>query len=134
VQLFELVPQLQLQFEPELAELNRLLDDELSFQEVKDDLAHRFPKSRVTGCLSTPAEVILRMLIIKHLHCFPSIFPAFSWLRMYQQMERSTVHRAQIKSSIPAWSTRSKVNTPRKKTDGNSTRLNTKKVVPRWDI
>jgi IS5 family transposase len=68
VQLFALVPQLQLQFEPELAELDQLLDDEILFQQVKADLARRRPKSTVTGRLSTPVEVILRMLIIKHLH------------------------------------------------------------------
>ncbi len=68
VQLFDLVPQLQFQFEPELAELDRLLDDDVLFQQVKADLAQRFPKSLVTGRLSTPVEVILRMLIIKHLH------------------------------------------------------------------
>jgi transposase, IS5 family len=68
VQLFDLVPQLQLQFEPELAELDRLLDDAVLFQQVKNDLAQRCPKSRVTGRLSTPVEVILRMLIVKHLY------------------------------------------------------------------
>jgi IS5 family transposase len=67
VQLFDLVPQLQLQLEPELAELDRLLDDDVLFQQVKADLAQRFPQSLVTGRLSTPVEVILRMLIIKHL-------------------------------------------------------------------
>jgi IS5 family transposase len=68
VQLFDLIPQLHLQFEPEFAELDQLLDDEVLFQQVKDDLARRAPKSRVTGRPSTPVEVILRMLIIKHLH------------------------------------------------------------------
>lgn len=68
VQLFDLVPQLQLQFEPELAMLDRLLDDEVLFQQVKADLARRAPKNRQTGRPSTPVEVILRMLIIKHLH------------------------------------------------------------------
>jgi transposase, IS5 family len=68
VQLFDLVPQLALQFEPELAELDRLLDDDVLFQQVKADLARRFPQSLVTGRLSTPVEVILRMLIIKHLY------------------------------------------------------------------
>jgi transposase, IS5 family len=68
VQLFDLVPQLQLQFEPELAELDRLLEDEILFQQVKADLARRFPQSTVTGRPSTPVEVILRMLMVKHLH------------------------------------------------------------------
>jgi transposase, IS5 family len=70
LQLFDLVPQLQLQFEPELAELDQLLDDDALFQQVKADLARRFPQSLVTGRLSTPVEVILRMLIIKHLHAW----------------------------------------------------------------
>lgn len=68
VQLFDLVPQLGLQFEPELAELDRLLDDEVLSRQVKADLAHRFPKSTVTGRPSTPVEVILRMLIVQHLY------------------------------------------------------------------
>ena len=68
VQLFDLVPQLHLQFEPELAALDQLLDDEVLFQHVRADLARRRPKSRQTGRPSTPVEVILRMLIIKHLY------------------------------------------------------------------
>jgi len=68
VQLFELLPQLQLQFEPEVAALDRLLDDAVLFQQIKIDLARRFPNSSQTGRNSTPVEVILRMLIIKHLY------------------------------------------------------------------
>ncbi len=68
VQLFGLVSQLQLQVEPELAELDGLLDDEMLFHKVKADLARRAPKSRQTGRPSTPVEAILRMLIIKHLY------------------------------------------------------------------
>jgi IS5 family transposase len=68
--LFALVPRLQLQFEPELAELDRLLDDEVLFRQVKADLARRHPRSLQTGKLSTPVEVILRMLILKHLYAW----------------------------------------------------------------
>lgn len=68
VQLFDLVPQLGLQFEPELVELDQVLDDEVLFQQVKADLARRFPRSTVTGRPSTPVEVILRMLIVQHLY------------------------------------------------------------------
>ena len=57
--LFALVPQWQLRFEPELAELDRLLADEGLFQEIKAGLAQRRPKSRVTGrprpCRGGPA-------------------------------------------------------------------------------
>jgi IS5 family transposase len=66
--LFDLVPQLQLRFEPELAELDRLLEDDALFQQVKADLAQRCPRSRVTGRPSTPVEVVLRLLVVKHLY------------------------------------------------------------------
>ena len=68
VQLFELVPQLQLRFEPELAELDRLLEDDELFQQVRGDLARRRPQSLRTGRPSTPVEVILRLLVVKHLY------------------------------------------------------------------
>jgi IS5 family transposase len=66
--LFALVPQLQLQFEPELAVMDRLLDDDALFQHVKADLAQRRPQSAVTGRPATPVEVILRLLVVKHLY------------------------------------------------------------------
>jgi len=68
MQLFDLVPQLQLAFEPELAEIDRLLDDEELFQRVKADLSRRRPHSATTGRPATPVEVVLRMLLVKHLY------------------------------------------------------------------
>jgi transposase, IS5 family len=68
VDLFALVPALALRFEPELAELDRLLDDDRLFQQVKADLSRRRPKTRQTGRPSTPVEVILRLLVIQHLY------------------------------------------------------------------
>ena len=68
MQLFDLVPQLQLRFEPELAELDRLLEDDRLFQQVKADLARRCPKTTVTGRPGTPVEVVLRLLVVKHLY------------------------------------------------------------------
>lgn len=68
MQLFELVPQLQLRVEPELAELDRLLEDDVLFRQVRDDLARRWPRSLATGRPSTPVEVVLRMLVVKHLY------------------------------------------------------------------
>jgi hypothetical protein len=41
VDLFELVPKLNLRFEPELAYLDRLLDDDVLFERVKADLSRR---------------------------------------------------------------------------------------------
>jgi transposase, IS5 family len=68
VDLFALVPTLELRFEPELAELDRLLEDEQLFQQVKADLSRRRPRTPDTGRPSTPVEVILRVLIIQHLY------------------------------------------------------------------
>src|SRR5688572_16476573 len=66
--LFEVVPQLALRFEPELAVVDRLLDDDELFRLVRDDLARRYPKTPLTGRPSTPVEVVLRLLVVKHLH------------------------------------------------------------------
>ncbi len=44
VDLFALVPALELRFEPELAELDRLLEDDRIFQQVKADLSRRRSK------------------------------------------------------------------------------------------
>jgi transposase, IS5 family len=66
--LFALIPEWHLQFEPELAELDRLLTDDALFQQVKADLAGRRPKSTRTGRPSTPVEAILRLLVVKHLY------------------------------------------------------------------
>jgi IS5 family transposase len=69
VNLFELLPkQLELEMDPVLAKLDRLLDDDVLFARVKEDLAKRHPQSRTRGRHSTPVEVILRMLIVRRLY------------------------------------------------------------------
>ena len=68
VDLFMLVPALELRFEPELAELDRLLEDDQIFQQVKADLSRRRPHTTDTGRPSTPVEVILRLLVVQHLY------------------------------------------------------------------
>ena len=68
VDLFTLVPALELRFEPELAELDRLLEDDQIFQQVKADLSRRRPHTIDTGRPSTPVEVILRLLVAQHLY------------------------------------------------------------------
>src|SRR5215210_7627917 len=68
VDLFGLVPALSLEFEPVLARLDQLLDDDEVFRAVRDDLARRYPHTLETGRPSTPVEVILRLLIVKRLH------------------------------------------------------------------
>jgi len=66
--LFEMVAALGLKMEPVLARLDNLLDDDLLFSGVRADLAQRYPHTRQTGRPSTPVEVILRMIIVKHLY------------------------------------------------------------------
>jgi IS5 family transposase len=68
VDLFALVPQLGLEFEPQLAQLDRLLDDDELFARVRADLARRYPLTPVHGRRSTPVEVILRMLVVMRLY------------------------------------------------------------------
>src|SRR5712691_3799485 len=77
MQLFDLVPALELRFEPELAELDRLLEDDQLFQQVKADLSRRRPHTLETGRPSTPVEVVLRLLVVQHL---------YNW--SYEQVER----------------------------------------------
>jgi transposase, IS5 family len=66
--LFDLVPAVSMTWDPVLTQLDRLLDDDTLFQAVKADLAHRFPRTLIDGRPSTPVEVLLRMLVVKHLY------------------------------------------------------------------
>jgi IS5 family transposase len=66
--LFDLVPALGMTLDPVLTQLDTLLNDDILFQAVKADLARRFPRTLTTGRLSTPVEVILRLLVVKHLY------------------------------------------------------------------
>jgi IS5 family transposase len=68
VNLFAIVPQRAMAFEPELRELDRLLDDDALFQQVKTDLSRRRPHSLTRGRHSTPVEVVLRLLVVKRLY------------------------------------------------------------------
>src|SRR5215207_5056274 len=68
INLFEMVPKLKLQFEPELAQLDVLLEDDELFELLKADLLKRYPHSARLGRHSTPVEVILRMLVVKRLY------------------------------------------------------------------
>lgn len=68
IDLFALVPQLGLEFDPQLARLDRLLDDDEIYACVRGDLARRYPLTPVHGRRSTPVEVILRMLVVMRLY------------------------------------------------------------------
>jgi IS5 family transposase len=77
INLCELIPDLRLEMDADLAALDRLLEDDVLFQRVKADLARRYPNTLTLGRHSTPVEVILRMLIVRRL---------YDW--SYEQTER----------------------------------------------
>ena len=66
--LFRLVPDLPQAFEPELAQLDQLLEDDAIFGRVKADMARRRPHSLTLGRPGTPVEVVLRLLVLKRLY------------------------------------------------------------------
>jgi IS5 family transposase len=65
---FARVPELATQTDPVLRQLDRLLDDDVLYARVRADLATRYPLTSVHGRHSTPAEVLLRLLLVKHLY------------------------------------------------------------------
>jgi IS5 family transposase len=69
-----------------LAQIDRLLDDDAVFEQVKADLSERYPQTQQTGRPSTPVEVILRMLVVKHLY-------KLSYEKTEQQVKDSLVLR-----------------------------------------
>ena len=65
---FARVPEVAAQTDPVLKQLDVLLDDDQLYQQVRDDLGKRYRWTLVHGRHSTPVEVILRMLLCKHLY------------------------------------------------------------------
>ncbi|NTU82565.1 MAG: transposase, partial [Chloroflexales bacterium] len=66
--LFEYIPALGMETDAVLSQLDSLLDDDVLFVAVKADLSRRFPRTSRFGRPSTPVEVILRLLVVKHLY------------------------------------------------------------------
>jgi IS5 family transposase len=62
------VPGLTLKLHPELAVIDAVLENEELFRMIRDDLSQRYPKTLAAGRHSTPVEVILRMLAVRHLY------------------------------------------------------------------
>jgi len=62
------IPGLTIKMSPELAAIDQVLNDDKLFCMIRDDLAQRYPNTLTAGRKSTPVEVILRMLAIKHLY------------------------------------------------------------------
>jgi IS5 family transposase len=67
---FARVPELADQTDPVLVQLDHLLDDDPLYAQVRADLAHRYRLTPVHGRHSTPAEVLLRLLVVQHLYAW----------------------------------------------------------------
>jgi transposase, IS5 family len=65
---FARVPQMAQRIDPVLKELDQLLEDDQLYQQVRADFGKRYRWTLVHGRHSTPVEVLLRLLIVKHLH------------------------------------------------------------------
>jgi IS5 family transposase len=63
-----IVEQLAIEMDPELAQIDGILEDDELFQMIKYDLSKNRPKTLETGRNSTPVEVIARMLAVKRLY------------------------------------------------------------------
>ena len=64
---FSTLLQLTGEMDAQMVEIDSLLCDEKLFELIEADLSERYPQTTKTGRGSTPVEVILRMLALKHL-------------------------------------------------------------------
>src|SRR5262245_38986494 len=63
-----LLPDADKLWDPTLRRIDALLDDGALVDRVAQALAQRHPERQCRGRLGTPADVVLRMLVLKHLH------------------------------------------------------------------
>jgi transposase, IS5 family len=66
--IFARVPQMIARIDPVLKQLDRLLDDDALYQRVRDDFSKRHRQTLVHGRHSSPVEVLLRLVLLKHLY------------------------------------------------------------------
>jgi len=78
-----------------LKRIDTLLEDEAVIETVASALEARWPKSRTRGRAGTPAEVVLRMLILKHLH-------DWSFDELEQEVRANLVYRAFTRIGVDA--------------------------------
>ncbi len=65
---FMTIQTLTSEMDAELVALDGVLDDDGIVQQVKADMSQRHGRTRLTGRPSSPVEVVLRMLVVKHLY------------------------------------------------------------------
>jgi IS5 family transposase len=103
--LFAAIPTLGMRMDPVLAQMDTLLDDDVLFQTVKADLVKRFPATATDGRPSTPVEVILRLLVVKHLYgwSFPQTTHFVSDSLVLRQFCRVYVAPVPDQSTLNRW-------------------------------
>jgi transposase, IS5 family len=102
---FERIPTLSMHLDPILAQIDILLDDDTIFQAVKADLIRRFPHTADDGRPSTPVEVILRLLVVKHLYhwSFPQTTQLVSDSLVLRQFCRVYFEAVPDQSTLNRW-------------------------------
>jgi len=66
---FEMIlPDADEMWDPELRRIDEVLEDEALIDTIEEALSRRSPKSRLRGRPGTPAAVVLRLLVLKHLY------------------------------------------------------------------
>ena len=78
-----------------LKRIDTLLEDEAVIDAVATALEQRWPQSRTRGREGTPAEIVLRMLILKHLH-------DWSFDELEQEVRANLVYRAFARIGVEA--------------------------------
>ena len=103
--LFACIPTLSMQMDPVLTQMDTLLDDDVLFQAVKADLLKRYPHTASDGRPSTPVEVILRMLVVKHFYdwSFPQTTQFVSDSLVLRQFCRVYVASVPDQSTLNRW-------------------------------
>lgn len=66
--LFKSILEIAIEIEPILINLDNLLDDDELYRLIRHDFSQRYEKTTQTGRNSTPVEVVIRMLAVKHLY------------------------------------------------------------------
>src|SRR6266508_5372945 len=74
-------------WDPTLRRIDEVLEDEALIEQVEEALRRQRPQSRRLGRPGTPAAVVLRMLVLKHLY-------QWSFEECEREVRGSLVHRA----------------------------------------
>jgi transposase, IS5 family len=74
-------------WDPELRRIDKVLEDEALIDQVQEALGRRWPKSRRRGRPGTPAAVVLRLLVLKHLY-------DWSFAECTREVRGSLIYRA----------------------------------------